>query len=724
MEHIRFDLAAGPWWVYILLVLVAATLAVVTYARTNPPLTPLSKGLLIALRTFGLACLLLVLFEPLLRFVRSETSTPRVAIALDVSASMAISDRAGDRAQQARSALDQLHNGLGEGTEVFFFDESLREAGSVPVDSIRFSGFRTNIAHAINSISNRSLDDRFGAIILVTDGNHNAEDVPVHVAERSGMGIYSVGIGDTVPPRDIHAASILVNGIAVVGEPLPITVEIVQSNMEDRDVDVIFEDNAVEIGRERIALRRSIGKQSITFIWTPKTDGIRKISARIVPVQGEFTEKNNVVQDFVTVRKDKRRVLIVAGAPSPDVTFVKAALAHDPSVTIQTYIQKQGSEFYEGALPANALDDVEAVVMIGFPTQSSPRDVVERIATACAKGRSLMFIPSLQTDYTKLGSFEKVLPFRVGGSRPQEFLVTPDVTRGASSDPIIKLNGTEADMAVWNNLPPIYRTETFVEPAPGAVTLATIRVGNAPLDEPLLMKREDGNIRSLALLGYGIYRWKLLGDGPATSRGGAVTDVLQTFMGNSLKWLSVRDDARRVRIKSTHPFYAAGERVGFIASIQDQTFAAIDDAEVKIVVEGASGRRDVILTGQGNGRYAFDIGSLAPGDYSYTGTAVSRGVQIGTDKGRFTVGDLGIEAGASTRNISLLQTLAVRTGSLATSATEIEKLIAAVKADPRLRPVARTHEREFPLYHLPWLMFAGILGFSLEWFIRKRRGLV
>nr|MBP6509885.1 hypothetical protein [Candidatus Kapabacteria bacterium] len=116
MEHIRFDLAAGPWWVYILLVLVAATLAVVTYARTNPPLTPLSKGLLIALRTFGLACLLLVLFEPLLRFVRSETSTPRVAIALDVSASMAISDRARDRAQLARSALDQLHNGLGEGT--------------------------------------------------------------------------------------------------------------------------------------------------------------------------------------------------------------------------------------------------------------------------------------------------------------------------------------------------------------------------------------------------------------------------------------------------------------------------------------------------------------------------------------------------------------------------------------------------------------------------------
>lgn len=725
MEHFRFDLAAGPWWMYMLLVLAAITLAAITYTRTNPPLSTPWRMIFVSLRTVGLACLLLLLFEPLIRLVRSETTTPRVAIALDVSRSMTIKDLSGDRANVARNIVQSLRDGFGDDAELFFFDDGLREAGEIPSDSIRFHGFRTNIANAISGVSNRSLDAAsYGAVILVSDGNHNAEDVPVYVAERSGLGVYSIGVGDTVPPKDIHAASILVNGIAVVGEPLPVTVEILQTNMEDQDVEVIFEDNSKEVGRERISLRRGIGKQSITFVWTPTADGIRKVSARVAPVQGEFTQRNNLVQDFVSVRKDKRRVVIIAGSPSPDVTFVKSALAHDPSVTIQTFIQKQGAEFYEGAFPANALDDVEAVVLIGYPTQSSSRDVIERIASACAKGRSLMFIPSLQTDYTKLGPFEKVLPFRVGGSRPQEFLVTPDVSRGASADPIIKLSGTESDMAVWNNLPPIYRTETFVEPTPGAVTLATIRVGNAPLDEPLLMKREDGNIRSLALLGYGIYRWKLMGDGPAASRGGAVTDVLQTFMGNSLKWLSVRDDAKRIRIRSTHPFYAAGEHVGFNASVQDQTFAPVDDAEVKVVVEGASGRRDVILTGQGNGRYAFDIGSLAPGDYSYNGVVTSRGIQIGVDKGRFTVGDLGIEEGASTRNSSLLQTLALRTGGMAASAPNINELIAAVRADPRLRPVARTHEREFPLYHLPWLIMAGIGAFALEWFLRKRRGLV
>ena len=724
MEQFRFDLAAGPWWVYVLCILAAATLAIVTYRRTNPPLESRTRVALILLRTIGIVCLVLLLFEPLLRIVRSETSVVKVAIAVDVSRSMLITDKSGDRGAHARTAVLQLQNALSGVADVYTFDEGLREYGSASVDSLQFNGFRTDIAHAINGISNQSFDDAYGAIILVTDGNHNTEDVPVHVAERSGLGVYSIAVGDTVPPRDLQAASILVNGIAVVGEPLPVNVEIRQANMDDREVDVILEDNGTEVQRARVPIRRGAEKQSVTFVWTPRVDGIRKVGARIVPVDGEFTTRNNLVQDFVTVRKDKRRVLLVAGAPSPDVTFVKTALSHDPSVTIQTYIQKEGSEFYEGAIPANGLDDVEAVVLIGFPTQSSSRDVIDRIAAACSKGRSLFFMPSLQTDYTRLGPFERILPFRVGGSRPQEFLVSPDVARGATADPIIKLSGSETDAELWNNLPPIYRTETFVEPTAGSVTLATIRVGNAPLDEPLIMKCEEGNVRSIALLGYGIYRWKLLGEGPTISRGSKPIDVLETFMGNALKWLSVRDDAKRVRIRSTHPFYASGERVGFIASVQDQTFASVDDAEIKITLDGPSSRRDIIMTGQGSGRYSFDVGALVPGDYSFTGAVTSRGAQIGIDKGRFTVGELGLEEGASTCNVSLLQVLAQRTGGIVVSTSGVDELVRLIRADPRLRPVAKTSEREFPLYHLPWLIVLGILAFSLEWFLRKRRGLV
>ena len=130
------------------------------------------------------------------------------------------------------------------------------------------------------------------------------------------------------------------------------------------------------------------------------------------------------------------------------------------------------------------------------------------------------------------------------------------------------------------------------------------------------------------------------------------------------------------------------------------------------------------MTGQGSGRYSFDVGALVPGDYSFTGAVTSRGAQIGIDKGRFTVGELGLEEGASTCNVSLLQVLAQRTGGIVVSTSGVDELVRLIRADPRLRPVAKTSEREFPLYHLPWLIVLGILAFSLEWFLRKRRGLV
>lgn len=724
MEHVRFDLAVGWWWFYAIVVVASAILAYVVYNKTTPPVDRRSRTFLILLRTVGISCLCLMLFEPLLRFVKSETSTPKIAIAIDVSRSMALRDNSGDRSAIARRVVEQLRNALGDRADIFRFDEKLRQDTANESDTLTFAGFRTDIAHAINGIANYGVTGKYGAVLLITDGNHNGDDVPVHVAERSGLGIYSIGIGDTVPPKDILAAGMLINGIAIVGQAVPVTIMINSTNVGDQDVEVILEDNGLEIARERVSVRHDVGEQSVTLRWVPISDGIRKVSARLTSIEGEFTTRNNVVQEFVAVRKDKRRVVLFAGAPSADVTFIKTALVSDPSVTVSTFIQKQGAEYYEGAIPRNAFDNVEAVFLVGWPVQSTSQDVIERVALACSKGTSLLFIPSVQTDYGKLAPFQGILPFSVGTSRPQEYLVTPDVARGATADPILKLTGTDSDVETWNNLPPIYRTETFVDPRPGSVVLASVRVGNTSLDDPLIIKREDGNHRSLAILGYGIFRWKLLGDGPSASRGKPAIDVLQSFIGNSLRWLSVRDDQRRVRIRSSHPFYAAGESIGFGASVQDQTFAPVDDAEVVVGLEGPSGKQELFLNGLGSGRYAFTVGPLPPGDYFYSGSATSNGLQVGSDRGRFTVGDLDIEDGASTRNVSLLHTLAYRTGAITKSHDEVNAVLKAIVADPRLRSVAYSKERELPLYHLPWIIAIAIVAFSGEWFLRKRRGLI
>jgi hypothetical protein len=85
---------------------------------------------------------------------------------------------------------------------------------------------------------------------------------------------------------------------------------------------------------------------------------------------------------------------------------------------------------------------------------------------------------------------------------------------------------------------------------------------------------------------------------------------------------------------------------------------------------------------------------------------------------------MNIEDAALIRNVPLLASLAQRTGALAVGREYIDSLKQALLQDPRMREVVTTRDREYPVYHLPWLIIIALASFSAEWAIRKRRGLV
>lgn len=723
METMDIAFGSGTWWLYAIALAVALVASVYAYRITIPPLQPRLRILLSVLRAVGLSAMLLTLFEPLLRMRLSETLEPRVAIAIDVSRSMSLNDRSVLRATAAKNAYDQLLQRLGDKADVFVFDGRTRPFQLRSADSLRFTGFRSDIGGAVRSIANISNEQRYGAVVLITDGNHNDGDQPLYIAERSGIGVYSVGIGDTMPPADVRVNAILGRGLAIVQQPVPISIDFEQLAILDGKAEILLKDNNQIIERQTVALASTQRTYRSTFTWTPTTEGIHKVSAELVWAGKEFTKRNNIAQTFVRVQKNKRRVLIVAGAPSADVTFIRSAIETDPTLEVVTRIQKDASTFYEGPLDARITNDVQAVVLIGFPTATSSTTTCDLLAEK-VKRTSILFVPSFTVDYTKLARFGDAIPFTVRSNRQQELLVVPDVSDAMISEPIMRLSGDAADVQVWNQQPPIYRTEIFVEPSANATVLAKVKIGSAGIDEPLIIKSERSGVRSLAITGYGLYRWKLLGKAQAAARGASVQDVLQSFVGNSVKWLSVRDDEKRVEIRSSHEYYAVGEQIRFSASVLDQSFTVVDDAEVRIDVSGPQGQRRITASNIGNGRYSATASALPPGDYSYRGTAIARGVEIGSDNGRFTVGDLGIEESATTLNSSLLRILAQRSGGVYVDTQRVDSLLDALEQDKRLLPVARTSDREYALYHLPWFIAIALSAFAAEWLMRKRKGLV
>lgn len=721
MEHIVFSFTAGPWWAYLLLVGVAFLVAAVSYQRTIPELPTGMRVVLIVLRTVGMALLLIALFEPVLRIVRSTEHQPSVVIAVDESRSVVTRSTSAERRDEILAAIEKIRSVFSD-AEVVGFAGSARPL--TELDSMRFEGERTDPSSALRFVSNRPALDRPALVVMLGDGNGNSGESPIATAEATGLGVYTVGVGNTTEVTDVAAQSMFTSGIVIVDRPTSVTGRFLVSGLQGTPIEVVLEEEGKVVDRDTITPIARQETLSAQFTWTPASAGLRNVRVRAASIDGEFRTTNNAVQDLVDVRSNKRTVVVFAGAPSPDVSFLTTLLQQDPTVVVKSFIQKQGGTFY-GASPVPAdLDGAEAIMMIGFPIASTPESVLGMITKRTNDGTSLLFIPSKDVDQTRLSRFEDVLPFKVAASRPTEFLVTPDIKPGATADPLLKITGAETDATLWETVPPIYRTETFVTPTPGARTLASIRVNNIPMDEPLIMTRESGRTRSLAILGYGLYRWKLLGEGPQVARGERPIPIFETFLSNAVSWLAVEEDERRIRIRSTQRLYAAGENVGFEASILDQTFAPIDGASVSVSITTPNGKRTLSLAGVGGGRYTGSIGTLPAGSYTYDGVAVVNGQKVGSDQGRFLVGDLGLEDAALTVNVPALTSLAERSGGRYAPLSGIDSLLQAMQKDPRLVPRAVTTERDTTLWHTIWPIMLAILAFATEWFLRKRRGLV
>ncbi|HYF04380.1 MAG TPA: hypothetical protein VEC36_13435, partial [Patescibacteria group bacterium] len=481
---------AGSWLLVLIITAASTAFAYYSYRVTVPPVSTGRRALFILLRTLGVSLLLFVLFEPVLNIARSSEEPPRLAVLLDNSFSMTFKDARSDRREDFKKALGAANPfEIDDNATTLLFDENIRRIQNFHFDSLKLGGQLSDISKPLGYVQQNAEPDNIRAALLITDGAFNAGNNPLNSAELIGRPLYIIGIGDSTEPRDIAVQSVITNDIAYLETTLPVTVNVKSSGFIDGNITVVLKDNGVKIGEQVISLKREQQIYTVTFEFTPQQEGIRKLTAEIAPREGELTTKNNSASEFVKVLKTKRQILLFAGAPSPDVSFIRNELLKEKGAEVLTFIQKQGAEFYEGTPSAGALKSAELIVLIGFPIANSSDGIIRQIAQEAANGKPIFFVLSQQTDFKKLQLLEPHLPFSATGSRPQEFLAFANVSTQQMSHPLLKLKGSDEDITVWNQLPPLFRTETFVKVKPEADIAATIRVNNVVLPEPLIVSR-------------------------------------------------------------------------------------------------------------------------------------------------------------------------------------------------------------------------------------------
>jgi hypothetical protein len=607
------------------------------------------------------------------------------------------------------------------------FDSESKKYEFYNQDIVDFSGQATNLSDAFKWALKTTGTENVKAALLFSDGAFNEGNNPIYAAEMFAKPVYVIGIGDSSEIKDIAIQYIMANEVAYIDNPVPVNVLIKIDGFEEGELKAELFDNGEKIGEQAFNLAPENKEINAIFEYMPKSEGIHKLTAKINDFEGEITTKNNTAHEFIRVIKNKRNIVIFGGAPSSDISFLKQELSKEKGVSVTEFIQKKGAEFYGEQPTKRDLKESELIILCGFPIYYTSEATIKLIAEELEDGKPVMFIGSKDIDYQKLKKLEPYLPFNTVSTQPREFLAVAEVRPEAITNAVVRFTGADSDLEMWNALPPIFKTETFVNVKPESEIVAYMNVNNVSINEPMIITRDFQKKKSLAMLGYGLYRWKLMGYAADQAKGrDEKPDLYSIFVSNAVRWLSVENKTKFVSIKSDKKFYAQGDQVQMIAQVYDASYTPVDNANVRLVLTGGPDKssRDLILSSVGNGKYTATIESLGAGDYYFSGSASINGSSLGKDEGRFSVGDVSIEYSNLRMNVQLLREIADRTGGKFYTATEAKEFMNDLKNSGEFESNFVAQRSEIPLWNLPWALALAILMFSVEWFLRKRSGLL
>ncbi|MDQ7041842.1 MAG: vWA domain-containing protein [Rhodothermus sp.] len=708
---------AWPQALYILLLGVTLAFAIWSYRRTSH-LKQYQRLLLTLLRGGTLGLLVTLLADPLLVHTKRQQVPAELALLIDDSASLPLAAR--DTSQHLAQRLQQtipwevfrsvrLH--------LYRFGAILQPLPAAPdlADSLHFQQIRTNLSRAIQEVRQRHPQLR--AIVLISDGQFNDGPSPLYEAERLGVPVFTVAVGDTTRPRDLWIDRVETNTIAYVRSRLPVTAYLQARGFAQTEVIVALEVNGQEIERQRHTLIASEVQTTVSFTYEPQRPGLYRVGVRVYPVAGEFLISNNGESVTVRVLERRRRLLLIGAAPDPDLAMLQRLLARNTDLEVITRVQRDARRFYGGPLP-DTLETFDLIILAGYPGRDANPIELQRIAEAARRVPLLFLLNAYHTDLQRLRVLTEVLPARPAQILPGQMTVAFRLSPAMHTHTLFDLPGGLPE--ALDQLPPLRTKQTTWTIAPDARLLATGRPEDGGTPVPLLLVQERGGHRRAALLGSGLWRWSNLP---------AAFDELRAFwealLENLVQWLTAPVNNQRVRIWPERETFGEDEPVRLLGEVYDERLAPVDNATVTVEVWSAdSTHYPFRMEPTGNGRYHLRIDQLPQGLYRYQGQARREKELLGRDSGYFAVGMSTLELKTPWADYALLRQLARRTRGHFFTLENAAHLSDVLQRRGLLTPEETWVQTEWRL-RMTWPpLFLIILLLTLEWVLRKRFGIV
>jgi len=231
-------LGAWPAWLLPLLIVAAATALAVLIGMRMRGALPALRGWRVwtiwGTQSLLVALLMLLLWQPAMSVSELDSQQNIIAVVVDDSRSMAISDSDGKTREAA--ALAALEGGLLAGLRKRFQVRVYRLGSDLQrVDSpqqIKPTETATHIGEGLKQLAETTSDLPVGAVLLLSDGSENAVGVPgtgigadaMQALRNRHLPVHTVGFGALAPSPDVEVEDVNVAASAVANARIAATI--------------------------------------------------------------------------------------------------------------------------------------------------------------------------------------------------------------------------------------------------------------------------------------------------------------------------------------------------------------------------------------------------------------------------------------------------------------------------------------------------------------------
>ncbi len=695
MEQVKFLTQESPW--LILLCIFVGLLYAFTLYQKKAVWSKNINYLLAALRFIcvTIICILLLL-NPIMRQITNTSEKPTVVFAIDNSLSIASNT---DTAELKRILRElEATGGLLKNDDILIdiqYFGSENNAQALGLLQLPFNFPSSNLSQLLNTIRNNYENRNLDKVVLLTDGIYNQGNSPAY--SNYGFPIFTVGMGDTTPKKDIRIQSVLANKIAYLGNSFPVVAEIENTGFPNRTVMAYLSQGGVIVDKKNISLKNSGDIEQVSFLANAKQKGMQHLTVSVDVLDGEFTAVNNIRDVYVEVIDGREKILVVALTPHPDIKALKSS------------IEKNENYSFDFHIPGiNALKNEKYDLVIFHQIPNIQRVGTELITRFRQAGVPLFFILGNQTDVNGFNSLNGTL--KITGRAGQNDKVSPILNTKFSQ---FNLDVNKA--ALFRKFPPVSVPFGEYSISNAAEVILKQRVGNIDTEKPLLIINQTNTEKTAVLAGEGIWAWRIEEYDLNENH-----DFFDEFINKVIQFLTTKEDKRKLRVYPINTEFYDFEKVVFETEIYNDIYERIYDTKINLSISNGKDKTNTYTFTPSEGNSRFEISGLSKGVYAYQATANVKG-KAETVSGEFTVKDLQLESLSNTADHNLLKQVSEKSKGLFFLPNEMDRLQKTL-LETRKPDVLHTGEEVKEMINLQWIFFLLLGLTTVEWFIRKYQG--